>query len=147
MKACITCSLHKRCTSVSRDVVCNCYKKYERKKEDEIMNTDNVLVLHYPEPNGNDLLLRGVCKMIDKIEIKNFIKKDSKLKIKNILKGKIKMIYSLKGKPNLVHNDSGEIFSGSIIFVSFNENNEPINLKDNQIKAIKSVYRKVEAGV
>ena len=51
------------------------------------------------------------------------------------------MLYSKDGKPNLKHSDSGEVYNGPIMFVAFNDKQEPTNIKDMQIKAIKAVYK------
>lgn len=146
MKECSNCRHYKRCTAASRQVVCNCYEEYGYRKEDEkIMNTEKVLVLLFAEPNGEKTQLRGTWEMIDKIEAEYFIKKESGLLHKDLLGGRIKMIYSGgDNKPNLKHSDSGEVFNGSIIFVALNEKKEPVNITNKQIAAIKAVYKKVE---
>ena len=142
MKQCSNCRHYKRCTAASREVVCNCYEEYGHRKEDkEIVNIEKVLVLLFPEPNGEKAQLRSTCEMIDKIEVEHFTKKESNFRHKDILKGRIKMLYSKDGKPNLRHSDSDEIYNGPIMFVAFNDKQEPTNIKDMQIKAIKAVYK------
>lgn len=47
------------------------------------MAEDKVLVLHYAEPNNDQL--RGLCKMINKVEIENFLRSE-KLKSKDLCK-------------------------------------------------------------
>lgn len=145
MKQCSNCRHYKRCTAASREVVCNCYEKHGyRKEREETMNIEKVLVLHFAEPNGEKTQLRGMCKMIDKIEVEHFIKKETNLRHKDVIKDKIKMIYPTEGKPNLRHCDTGEVFNGSIIFVALNDRKEPVSITDKQITAIKTVYKKVE---
>jgi hypothetical protein len=119
--------------------VCNCYEKYGYRKDKVIMAEDKVLVLHYAEPNDDQL--RGLCKMISKVEIENFLRSE-KLKNKDLLKGRIKMIYSGSGKDNLENKDTGEVYKGTVMFVGVSRE-DIVNLTDNQIKAIKCVYRKV----
>ena len=91
MKQCSNCRHYKRCTAASRQVVCNCYEEYGNRKEDEeIMNIEKVLVLHFPESNGDKLQFRGTCKMIDKIEVEHFTKKKATSDIKIYLKAESK---------------------------------------------------------
>ena len=104
------------------------------------MAEDKVLVLHYAEPN-NDVQLRGLCKMINKVEIENFLRSE-KLKSKDLCKGRIKMIYSEQGKDNLINKDTGEVFKGTIMFVGF-DRQDIVNLTDKQMSAIRCMYRKV----
>jgi hypothetical protein len=139
MKSCENCRHFTRCTARSRNVVCNCYEKYGYRKDKVIMAEDKVLVLHYAEPNDDQL--RGLCKMISKVEIENFLRSE-KLKNKDLLKGRIKMIYSGSGKDNLENKDTGEVYKGTVMFVGVSRE-DIVNLTDNQIKAIKCVYRKV----
>lgn len=106
------------------------------------MTEEKVLALHYSEPSGDEAQLRCNLTMINKFEIENFIR-SGKLKCKEIVKGRIKMIYSDKGKDNLIHKDTGEVFRGPVMFVGF-DREKLVNLKDNQIKAIKAIYRKAE---
>lgn len=106
------------------------------------MIKEKVLTLNCDEPNGDKTQLRYNFKMVDKVEIENFIR-SGKLKCKEIVKGRIKMIYSDKGKDNLIHKDTGEVFRGPVMFVGF-DREKLVNLKDNQIKAIKAIYRKAE---
>lgn len=103
------------------------------------MAEDKVLVLHYAEPNNNQL--RGLCKMINKVEIENFLRSE-KLKSKDLCKGRIKMIYSEQGKDNLINKDTGEVFKGTIMFVDF-DRQDIVNLTDKQMSAIRCMYRKV----
>ncbi len=103
------------------------------------MAEDKVLVLHYAEPNNNQL--RGLCKMINKVEIENFLRSE-KLKSKDLCKGRIKMIYSEQGKDNLINKDTGEVYKGTIMFVGF-DRQEIVNLTDKQMSAIRCMYRKV----
>lgn len=90
------------------------------------MIEEKVLALHYSEPSGDEAQLRCNLTMINKFEIENFIRS-----------GK------LKGKDNLIHKDTGEVFRGPVMFVGF-DREKLVNLKDNQIKAIKAIYRKAE---
>lgn len=103
------------------------------------MAEDKVLVLHYAEANNNQL--RGLCKMINKVEIENFLRSE-KLKSKDLCKGRIKMIYSEQGKDNLINKDTGEVFKGTIMFVGF-DRQDIVNLTDKQMSAIRCMYRKV----
>lgn len=103
------------------------------------MAEDKVLVLHYAEPNNDQL--RGLCKMINKVEIENFLRSE-KLKSKDLCKGRIKMIYSEQGKDNLINKDTGEVFKGTIMFVGF-DRQEIVNLTDKQMSAIRCIYKKV----
>lgn len=103
------------------------------------MAEDKVLVLHYAEPNNNQL--RGLCKMINKVEIENFLRSE-KLNSKDLCKGRIKMIYSEQGKDNLINKDTGEVFKGTIMFVGF-DRQDIVNLTDKQMSAIRCIYRKV----
>ncbi|WP_296152009.1 hypothetical protein [Ruminococcus sp.] len=139
MKSCENCRHFTRCTARSRGVVCNCYEKYGYRKDKVIMAEDKVLVLHYAEPNNNQL--RGLCKMINKVEIENFLRSE-KLKSKDLCKGRIKMIYSEQGKDNLINKDTGEVFKGTIMFVGF-DRQDIVNLTDKQMSAIRCMYRKV----
>ena len=144
MKSCENCRHFTRFSARSRGVVCNCWGKYTGRKDGiKTMAEDMVLVLHYAEPNNDSFLnqLRGLCKMINKVVIENFLRSE-KLKSKDLCKGRIKMIYSELGKDNLINKDTGEVFKGPIMFVGF-DRQEIVNLTDNQIKAIKCVYRKV----
>lgn len=102
------------------------------------MAEDKVLVLHYAEPNDDQL--RGLCKMISKVEIENFLRSE-KLKNKDLLKGRIKMIYSEHGKDNIINKDTGEVFKGTIMFVGF-DRQDIVNLTDKQMSAIRCMYRK-----
>ena len=102
------------------------------------MAEDKVLVLHYAEPNDDQL--RGLCKMISKVEIEIFLRSE-KLKIKDLCKGRIKMIYSEHGKDNIINKDTGEVFKGTIMFVGF-DRQDIVNLTDKQMSAIRCMYRK-----
>lgn len=52
------------------------------------------------------------------------------------------MIYSGSGKDNLENKYTGEVYKGTVMFVGVSRE-DIVNLTDNQIKAIKCVYRKV----
>ena len=103
-----------------------------------------VLVLHYAEPDGTLTLMRGVCKRIypdiQQMQINGYILE--KPKIKEFLKGSIKMYYSeVSGVPNLKVN--GIIYNGPVVFVAFDEQGKPMNITNNQMRAIKLVCKKL----
>ena len=105
------------------------------------MAEEKVLVFKYAEPLGYKDEIRGMVEMIDRVEIENFLRSE-KLKNKDLLRGRIKMIYSGSGKDNLENKDTGEVYKGTVMFVGVSREGI-VNLTDNQIKAIKCVYRKV----
>lgn len=141
MKSCENCRHFTRCTARSRDVVCNCYEKYGQRKEKVTMAEEKILVFKYAEPNGESTQIRGMYEMISRVELENFLRSE-KLKKKDLLKGRIKMIYSDNGKDNLISNNTGEVFRGTVMFVGC-DREDFINLTENQIRAIRCVYRKV----
>lgn len=114
------------------------YRKKGRNKND---GRGKVLVFKYAEPLGYKDEIRGMVEMIDRVEIENFLRSE-KLKNKDLLKGRIKMIYSGSGKDNLENKYTGEVYKGTVMFVGVSRE-DIVNLTDNQIKAIKCVYRKV----
>lgn len=105
------------------------------------MAEEKVLVFKYAEPAGDEGEIRGLVEMIDRFEIENFLRSE-KLKSKDLLKGRIKMIYSGSGKDNLENKDTGEVYKGTVMFVGILRE-DIVNITDNQIKAIRCVYRKV----
>lgn len=124
-------------------MVCNCYEKYgQRKEENKTMSEEKVLVYKYAEPTSETSQIRGMYEMISKAEIENFLRSE-KLKRKDICKGRIKMICSDNGKDNLINKNTGEVFRGTVMFVGCDRENI-VNLTENQIRAIKCVYRKAE---
>lgn len=106
------------------------------------MAEEKVLALHYAEPTGDKAQLRCNLVMVDKVEAENFIR-SGRLRVKSLLRGAIKAIYSEKGRDNLIHKDTGEVFRGPVMFIGYDKE-KPVNLRDNQIKAIKAIYRKAE---
>lgn len=142
MKSCENCRHFTRCSAMSRGVVCNCWGKYTGRKDGiKTMAEEKVLVFKYAEPVGYEGEIRGMVEMIDRVEIENFLRSE-KLKNKDLLKGRIKMIYSEQGKDNLVNKDTGEVFKGTIMFVGF-DRQDIVNLTDKQMSAIRCMYRKV----
>ena len=142
MKSCENCRHFTRCSARSRGVVCNCWGKYTGRKDGiKTMAEEKVLVFKYAEPLGYKDEIRGMVEMIDRVEIENFLRSE-KLKNKDLLKGRINMIYSGSGKDNLENKDTGEVYKGTVMFVGVSRE-DIVNLTDNQIKAIKCVYRKV----
>lgn len=106
------------------------------------MAEEKVLALHYAEPTVDKAQLRCNLIMVDKVEAENFIR-SGRLRVKSLLRGAVKAIYSEKGRDNLIHKDTGEVFRGPVMFIGFNKE-KPVNLKDKQIMAIKAIYRKAE---
>lgn len=103
-----------------------------------------VLVLHYAEPDGTETLMRGVFKRIypdiEQMQLYGYILGTPKSK--EFLKGKIRMYYSeVSDVPNLKVN--GVIYNGPIVFVAFDECGQPMNISNNQMRAIKLVCKKL----
>lgn len=141
MKSCENCRHFTRCSARSRGVVCNCWEKYTGRKDGtKKMAEEKVLVFKYAEPLGYKDEIRGMVEMIDRVEIENFLRSE-KLKIKDLCKGRIKMIYSEHGKDNIINKDTGEVFKGTIMFVGF-DRQDIVNLTDKQMSAIRCMYRK-----
>ena len=141
MKSCENCRHFTRCSARSSGVVCNCWEKYTGRKDGtKKMAEEKVLVFKYAEPLGYKDEIRGMVEMIDRVEIENFLRSE-KLKIKDLCKGRIKMIYSEHGKDNIINKDTGEVFKGTIMFVGF-DRQDIVNLTDKQMSAIRCMYRK-----
>lgn len=103
-----------------------------------------VVVLHYPEPDGNPTLLRGVCKMIHPTveEMNTYGVVVGKPKTKEFLKGRIKMFYSeVSDVPNVRVN--GIIYNGPVAFVAYDEEGQPTNINNKQVAAIKLVVKQL----
>lgn len=101
-----------------------------------------VVILHYPEPDGNPTSLRGVCTMIhptvEDMNINRIVL--GKPKTKEFLKGRIKMFYSnISDLPNVKVN--GIIYNGPVAFVAYDEKGQPTNINNKQVAAIKLVTK------
>lgn len=103
-----------------------------------------IMVLHYSEPDGTATQLHGVCKRIipseQEMQLNGYI--CGPPKIKEFLNGKIKMFYSdISSVPNIKVN--GVIYYGPVVFMAFDDERQPVNISDKQIKAIKLVINKL----
>lgn len=101
-----------------------------------------VLALFYPEPNGTTTQLHGVCKRVVPTQewAQMYLGMIGTTMCKEFVHGTIKMWCGASGSIANVELN-GKTYYGGVLFVAYDNDGNPVNISDKQIKAIKAVVK------